>query len=267
METKRKFGMFLNTKHIDVKEGIKKAAEFNLDHIQLYALNEKFNLASLPKQEIKNLRNYLFFEGLTVSSLAINFGYKGILSKEIESIITKYKYILDLGLELGTNIITAHIGQIPSNENSVIYEKMQKICYYIGNLSVNTNSFFAIETGSEKAIILEKFLRNINSKGLAINFDPANIISDIHEDPIDSILLLKNYVIQTHIKDCKKINDRGLTLYKETAAGNGEVDFDSLFTTLDKIRFNGCNIIERNDYVDSNDGINQSVKFLRKYMD
>lgn len=267
MKMKREFGMFLNTKHIDVNEGIKKAREWNLDYIQLYALNEKFNLANLSKLEIDGLKERLSFEGITVSSLAINFGQNGVVSDEIENIITRYKYILDMGLELGANIITAHIGKIPDHDNCKLYENMQKVCYAIGNISENTGSVFAIETGSEKAIVLKEFLKNINSKGLAINFDPANIISDINENPIESLYFLKDYVIQTHIKDCKKMKEKDLRVYKEVAVGNGEVDFDSLFAVLDEIEFSGCNIIERNNYFDHMNGMKQSVSFLKKYFD
>ncbi|MGQ7053513.1 sugar phosphate isomerase/epimerase family protein, partial [Bacillus cereus group sp. BceL245] len=41
----RKLGMFLNTKYIEVNEGIQKAREWDLEYIQLYAMNKNFNLA------------------------------------------------------------------------------------------------------------------------------------------------------------------------------------------------------------------------------
>ncbi|MEC2467608.1 sugar phosphate isomerase/epimerase, partial [Bacillus cereus] len=39
----RKLGMFLNTKYIEVNEGIQKAREWDLEYIQLYAMNQTFN--------------------------------------------------------------------------------------------------------------------------------------------------------------------------------------------------------------------------------
>lgn len=70
----RKLGMFLNTKHIEVNEGIKKAREWDLDYIQLYAMNTNFNLANISKVEWANLKKSLFFNGIKVPSLAISFG-------------------------------------------------------------------------------------------------------------------------------------------------------------------------------------------------
>ncbi|MED1410102.1 MULTISPECIES: sugar phosphate isomerase/epimerase family protein [Bacillus] len=262
----RKLGMFLNTKHIEVNEGIKKAREWGLGYIQLYAMNRDFNLANISKVEWANLKKSLFFNGIKVPSLAISFGESGIVGAEVESVIEPLKRVADRGLELGENIITAHIGKIPDDEKSERYDKMQRTCYEIGNLSLRLGGVFAIETGSEKAIVLKRFLENISSNGLAVNFDPANIISEVNENPIESLFLLKEYIVQTHIKDCKEVKRNGLSEYIEVAAGNGEVDFDTFFKALNKIGFDGYNIIERNNYIDQLDGMSKSINFVKKYI-
>ena len=87
-----------------------------------------------------------------------------------------------------------------------------------------------LKSDSVKAV-----LENINSKGLAINFDPANLISDVNENPVEGLLLLKDYIVQTHIKDCTKVKSDSSSKYIEVAAGNGEVDFDIFFKVLDNI--------------------------------
>lgn len=143
---------------------------------------------------------------------------------------------------------------------------MERVCYEIGELALKFGRIFAIETGSEKAIVLKRFLENINSKGLAVNFDPANLISDVNENPVEGLLLLTDYIVQTHIKDCKEVKSDRSSKYIEVAAGNGEVDFDIFFKVLDEIRFDGYNMIERNDYFDELDGMSQSINFAKKYI-
>ena len=86
-----------------------------------------------------------------------------------------------------------------------------------------------------KTIVLKQFLETVNSKGLAVNFDPANLISDVNENPEESLLLLKDYIVQTHIKDCKEVKSDRSSKYIEVAVGNGEVDFDIFFKVLDEI--------------------------------
>ncbi|MGG0245427.1 sugar phosphate isomerase/epimerase family protein [Bacillus mycoides] len=249
-----------------MRNGIRKAREWDLEYIQLYAMNENFNLANISKLEWITLKDSLSFNGIKVPSLAISFGESGIVGAEDESVIEQLKRVADKGLELGTNIITAHIGKIPDVEKSERYEKMQRACYEIGDLSLKLGGVFAIETGSEKAIVLKRFLENINSKGLAVNFDPANLISDVNENPIESLFLLKDYIVQTHIKDCKELKSDSSSKYIEVAAGNGEVDFNIFFKALDEIGFDGYYMIERNDYFNELDGMNQSINFVKRYI-
>ncbi|MEZ2364485.1 MULTISPECIES: sugar phosphate isomerase/epimerase family protein [Bacillus] len=262
----RKLGMFLNTKYIEVNEGIQKAREWDLEYIQLYAMNPTFNLVNTSKIQWNTLKENLSFNEIQVPSLAISFGENGIIGTEAECVIESFKYITDKGLRLGANIVTAHIGKIPDDENSEYYDKMLRVCNEIGDLAFRFGGFFAIETGSEKAIVLKRFLETANSKGLAVNFDPANLISDVNENPGEGLLLLKDYIVQTHIKDCKEVKSDRSTKYIEVAAGNGEVDFDIFFKVLDKIGFDGYNMIERNDYFDELDGMSQSINFAKKYI-
>ncbi len=215
---------------------------------------------------MEHFKENLSFNEIQVPSLAISFGENGMIGTEAECAIESFKYITDKGLRLGANIVTAHIGKIPDDENSEHYDKMLRVCNEIGDLAFRFGGFFAIETGSEKAIVLKRFLENINSKGLAINFDPANLISDINENLIESLLLLKDYIVQTHIKDCTKVKSDSSSKYIEVAARNGEVDFDIFFKVLDKIGFEGYNMIERNDYFDELDGMSQSINFAKKYI-
>lgn len=96
----RKLGMFLNTKYIEVNEGIKKAREWELEYIQLYAMNPTFNLANISKIQWNTLKENLSFNEIQVPSLAISFGENGIIGTEAECVIESFKYITDKGLRL-----------------------------------------------------------------------------------------------------------------------------------------------------------------------
>ncbi|MCH4827511.1 sugar phosphate isomerase/epimerase family protein [Planococcus halocryophilus] len=263
---KKEFGLLLNTKHIDIKNGVALAKNLNIDTIQLYAIHEQQNLATLSKNKQAQLKKFFSNSGIKVPSLAINFGSKGLLSASKDILITQFEQILELGLTLDSTIISAHIGEIPSKEDSEVYEKMLSICDEIGSISYSSQRIFAIETGSEKANVLDTFLRKINSKGLGVNFDPSNIISGTNENPLQSLTVLKEHVVQTHIKDCKKIHSEQSVFYKEVAAGKGEVDFKSLFSSLDQSNYKGLHIIENSNYFDSENGIKQSFDFIKNLL-
>ena len=259
----RKLGMLVNTKHIGVEEGIYKARKWNLDFIQLYAMNEKCNLNDWSNARLHHLKNTLLAEGVRLSSLAISFGPQAILSKNV---IEQYKSITNIGLELGANIITAHIGKIPSDSTCDRYKSMLEVCCELGSMNEEMGCLFGIETGTEKSSVLKRFLEEINSSELGINFDPANIISGTRESPNDFLRAIQKYVSHVHLKDCLKVKSEEGIYYQETAAGQGSVNFEEIFTSLNSSGFNGYYIVERNDYTHQKHGMEQSIKYLSKFL-
>lgn len=260
----KKIGLLLNTKQIDIEDGIELAQSLNIDTLQLYAFHEKQNLAGVSKTRQVQLKNCFSNSGIKIASLAISFGPQGILSTSENILMDKFKQLSEFGSTLESTITSAHIGKIPSNEDSPVYEKMLATCHILGSISQSHGSVFAIETGSEKADVLETFLKKINSKGLGVNFDPANILMQTNENPIKSLKILKEYIVQTHVKDCKKIDNNQTSFYKEMAVGKGEIDFQSLFSLLDQNNYKGLHVIENNNYFDASNGIRHSVEFLNK---
>lgn len=263
-EVRKKIGMLLNTKHIDIKSGVELSKSLNIDAIQLYAFHEKENLATSSKTKQKHFKEYFSDSDIKVASLAVSFGPRGILSVPEDILLSQFKQFSEFGLTLGTTVISAHIGKIPLNTDDATYERMMASCYKLGAISNSLGCVFAIETGSEQANTLSTFLRKINSKGLGVNFDPANIVMGTNENPIHSLHVLKDYIVQTHLKDCIKTNDVPSSFYKEMAVGKGEIDFNSFFSTLNQNNYKGYHIIESSNPVDMSNGISQSVDFLHK---
>lgn len=95
----------------------------------------------------------------------------------------------------GVKIIIVYIGKVLDDEKSVYYDKMLCVCNEIGDLVFRFGGFFVIEMGFEKVIVLKWFLEIVNLKGLVVNFDLVNIISDVNENLGEGLLLLKDYIV------------------------------------------------------------------------
>jgi L-ribulose-5-phosphate 3-epimerase len=265
MIKKNKLGMFLYTRYIDIIEGIKLASKLKVDGIQIYALNDKFSLINYSSKEVYNLSQHISNQGLEVSALAINFGVNGLLTDNVEKLVEKYKRIVDIGKVLNSNIITAHIGEIPMDSNLKEYEMLFDICNTIGTISTQMESTFAIETGSEEVETLIDFLDSIHSNGLAVNYDPANIVMSNKGDPIESIKFLERYLVHTHMKDCKREDKGESTSYTETLLGDGDINFTSILEGLKEIDYSGYLTVERNEYKNVYTDMEQSIKNFRSY--
>jgi sugar phosphate isomerase/epimerase len=101
-----------------------------------------------------------------------------------------------------------------------------------------------LETGQETAPVLLQLLHKLNRPNLGVNFDPANMILYDKGDPVEALQTLGPWIRQIHIKDARRTKVPG-TWGEEVAVGAGEVDWPAFFAALDKLKFTGDLVIER----------------------
>ena len=65
---------------------------------------------------------------------------------------------------------------------------MQEACAELARYADSVDAHFAIETGPEIADTLKIFLDSLNSKGVAVNLDPANFVMVTGDDPVLSLI-------------------------------------------------------------------------------
>jgi len=150
----------------------------------------------------------------------------------------------DFALELEVEIIQAHIGFIPENTSDSNYKELVLALQKIADYCKENNQSFTLETGQEKALILSKFIEDVNRSNLGVNFDPANMLLYDADDPIEALDILGKYVIGVHCKDGKRPQRKG-ELGKEYPLGEGDVGIEKFIDKLRKIGYTGHLTIER----------------------
>lgn len=276
-----KIGVIVESFRQDLEDGIKKASQVGVKGIQIYASQGEMapeNLTSARKKEIIEL---IKSEGLVVSALCSEMGGFTTDLEENRVKINKTKKIMDLGLELGTNVVTAHIGVVPRDNTLDSYKAIKDACQELAEYGETIGSTFAIETGPETAEVLKKFIDDVDSKGLGINFDPANLVMVVGDDPVKGVYILKDHIVHTHAKDGIQLRksypehvygtvpehyvaDDGKPNYIETPLGEGKVDFDGWISALVDIGFTGFLTIEREVGDSPEKDIKLAVDFLNE---
>ncbi|MNJ51987.1 Inosose dehydratase [compost metagenome] len=199
------------------------------------------------------------------------------------------KRILDLAVELGTSVVTTHIGIVPDDKNSRIYNAMQQACEELGVYAKSMNAYFAIETGPEPAAHLKSFLDTLSTNGVSVNFDPANMVMVTGDDPVEGVKLLKDYLVHTHVKDGRRLRPvdpkdvygylgysamdhekiaemaSSGAAFEELPLGEGAVDFPAYFAALQEIGYKGYLTIEREVGNNPAEDIRKAVEFIRSY--
>lgn len=55
--------------------------------------------------------------------------------------------------------------------------------------------------------MLAEFLDSLDSTGVAVNLDPANLVMVTGDDPVQAVYNLRRYIVHTHAKDGIKLAD------------------------------------------------------------
>ncbi|WP_141503415.1 sugar phosphate isomerase/epimerase family protein [Paenibacillus luteus] len=285
-----KIGVIVDSFRVGVKEGLLKAKEVGADGVQIHAASGNFVPDKLTSSARQEWRDYIASLGLEISALVGDLGGHGFQDKRANTEkIAKSKQILDMAIELGTNVVTTHIGVVPEDKNGEIYEAMHLACAELSAYAESMNAFFAIETGPETAATLKDFLDGLGTKGVSVNYDPANLVMVTGDDPVQGVYTLRDYIVHTHAKDGVRLRasdprqiygslgyepldhekvavaaESG-EFFREVPLGEGSVDWYSYLQALVDIEYRGYLTIEREVGTNPETDIIKAVQFLKKF--
>lgn len=276
---------------LPLREGLKAIKEMGADGVQIYAVDGEMAPENLRSSARKELKSYIESLGLEISALCGDLGGHGFQDHlQNRQKVEKSKRILDLAVELGAPIVTTHIGIIPDNKESHVYETMQKACEELGVYAKSMNAYFAIETGPEPASTLKEFLDSLSTNGVSVNFDPANMVMVTGDDAVKGVNLLKEYIVHTHVKDgirLKPVDPRDVygalgygdstnhekiaqmvtsgEYFRELPLGKGAVNFHQYFMALQEIQYNGYLTIEREVRDNPIEVISEAINYIQVF--
>lgn len=255
-------GVIIESFRLDTDSALKKAAEIGADGIQMYATSGEHAPENMNHAARKELLDKVKSNGLRFSAICGDLGMGFGHADKNPALVEKSKRIIDLAKELETDIVTTHIGVVPSDKNHDRYKIMQDACRELAEYADSIGSHFAVETGPETSAVLKKFLDSLGSRGVGVNLDPANLVMVTGDSPVNAVYNLRDYIVHTHAKDgimlkpcipeyvygvVHPIPEEVLNecYFEEVPLGTGSVPFAEYLNALDDIGYKGFLTIER----------------------
>ncbi len=273
-------GVILESFRLPTEQAIEKAAAIGANGIQMYCTRGEHAPENMTPAMRREILDRVKSNGLIFSAICGDLG-RGFGNKdENPALIEKSKRILDLAKELETDIVTTHIGVVPADKNHDRYKIMQEACFELSRYADSIGSHFAIETGPETSDVLKSFLDGLDSKGVAVNLDPANLVMVTGDDPVKAVHNLKDYIVHTHAKDGVMLvrgnpeyiyravhpvpqEFEGIDYFEEVPLGTGSVPFPAYLAALEEIGYKGFLTIEREVGDSPEKDIRIAADFLR----
>lgn len=252
-------GVMLDSFRKPPKEALLLAAASGADGIQLYATHGELAPESMDAAARRDFRSRTADAGLKISAVCGDLGCGFANAALNPELIRRSKLIMELAKELGTDIVTTHIGVVPADKKAERYAIMQDACGELARYANDLGSHFAVETGPERSEVLKEFLDSLGSKGVAVNFDPANLVMVAGERPETAVKNLGEYIVHTHAKDGRQIfyrdpevifglkPDDGIKKpsFEELPLGEGDVNFPQYLKALEATGYRGYLTVER----------------------
>ena len=236
-----------------IEEKIKSVKEMGFSSCQICC----WNMEAYTDENAEKILTALKENGVTISTLwcgwrgkaAWNF-YEGQNTLGLVPNVMREERTEDLlrgsdfGKKLGVTQIATHAGFLPENPMSDLYSEVIVTLRKIASYCQKNGQYFLFETGQETPVTLRRAIEDIGLPNLGINLDPANLILYGKANPVDALDTFGQYVKDIHGKDgCYPTNGRELG--KETALGEGKVNYPAFIARLKEIGYDGPITIER----------------------
>jgi sugar phosphate isomerase/epimerase len=285
MGLSNRIGVIADSFGRDLRSNLRTARDTGAEGVQLWAVQGEMDPAGLLLQDRKAIKAYLAELNLELSALCADYGGQGFKNPaENGWKISKSKLALDLALDLDCRIVTTHIGIVPEDPGDSEYAILQEACNELAGYASARGGYFAIETGPEPAARLKSFLDSLDTQGVAVNFDPANMVMVTGDDPVQGVHTLRDYIVHTHVKDGVRLREvdpravygvldheqiavmgEGSAGFREVPPGEGSVDFPAYFAALQDIGYNGYLTVEREVGDHPEEDIAAAVRFIRQF--
>ncbi len=254
-----KIGVITSSFRLETKQALETARQIGADGVQLLTVGGDLDPENLTRTGRQDLLHLLDSLGLEISALCGDLGGGGFVDPaDIEWRIERTKQILDLSIDLRTPVVTTHIGVIPEDRNSPGWQTMQEALKELADYAAEPGCCLAAETGPEEPELMREFIETVNSEGLKINYDPANLVMKGF-DPIAGVLSLGDYIVHTHAKDALGPDKDP----KEVPLGEGDVNFPEYIKTLREKGYQGYLTVEREVGENPVADIAKAVQFLK----
>jgi len=230
------------------------AKEIGIPTVQIHSPHRGNRTAKHAEEILARLAEF----GITVT--AVFGGFEGESYADIPTVVktvglvpaetrlgrlTEMKEISDFSKLLGCNVIALHLGFVPHETDSVLYQEVVAVTNDLCQHAAANGQALHLETGQETAEALNQFIDDVGQDNLFVNFDPANMILYGTGKPIDALRALGPRVKSCHFKDATWSDKPGETWGAEVPLGEGDVDIQKFMDTLKEIGYQGPLTIER----------------------
>lgn len=258
---RQKTGVALESFRMGIKGGIKTASTLGFKGIQIDVTQRDMAPENLSQTGRRELKHMISSNRLCLCAIGGELGNGFMNENEYDSLIKKIKEIINMALDLQTDVITILIGHIPVETDSAYWISVNTALNEIGRQAENYGCRLAAKASYKDFSALKDFLRSLNTEGIKLIYDPASLMTN-NLDPIRGIHELYDYIVHTNLWDSRQ-TEEGRSL--EVPIGEGIIPVEDFTSTLESTGYNGFYVINSKTLRNPVESIKKSKDFLDRF--
>jgi L-ribulose-5-phosphate 3-epimerase len=250
-----KLGLTFESLGLPFRRGLAEARRLGLTGVQVNADGELSpdRLSDTGKRELRHL---LRSHGLELTALGCPLRHGLDEPTNLQPRIDRVRQVMALSFDLGARVTVVAAGAIPADDADPRAATLRESLLALGQFGDRTGVTLALEAGLESGETLLAFLDSLDTGGLGVNYDPANMLVNGF-DPVANLAPLKNRIVHTHARDARRVNVSRTAV--EVPIGHGDVDWMAYLGTLGALEYRGWVVIRSAD-------VAAAVSFLRRFL-
>lgn len=255
-----KIGVRLESLDLPFRKALAEAASLSVGGVQFDPLGElsPTQLSQTGRREVRHLLRSYNLE-LTALGCPLRRGLDA--AEQQQERLEHVRQVMNLAAELGTRVVIVQAGGVPEKADDPRVKSLQESLLLLGQHADRTGTRLALETGLEAGQRLAEFVGQLDTGGLGVNLDPANLAMHGH-DVLASVRALYRLVLHAHAKDVRRATVNRLA--QEVPLGHGDLDWIALLATLAEVEYRGWLVVERESGNEPRAETAHGVAFLRR---
>jgi sugar phosphate isomerase/epimerase len=257
-----KLGVTLESLSLPVRRGLFEAQRLGLGGVQVDAVGDLApdRLSDTGRREFRHL---LRSHGLGLSALGCPLRHGLDDRTNLDARIDRVRQVMSLSFDLGARRVIVQAGQVPDKPDDPRAAALAESLLALGQHGDRIGAVLALETGLESGETLKAFLDRLDTGGLGVNYDPANMLLNGF-DPIANLTPLKERIVHTHAKDARR--GAASRAAQEVPLGHGDIDWMQYLGILSALEYRGWVVIERETGANRAADVAAGVAFLRRLL-
>ncbi len=250
----------LSSYKVGVRRGVRLASQHGVDGVLLPCPGSELDPDQLTWTGRQEVKSYVQSHGLRIVGL---WGEEGGFTdpEVVERRVERAKQIVSLAFDLRCPIVTSWTGTLPDDERDISWRTAAEALEEIANYAIYLEVRWAVETGQEPPDVLKRFVERVGSEGIAVSYNPADLIINgfDHKSGLES---LRPWTVHACAKDAKSGTEERPAL--EVPLGKGDADIPAYVKRLIETDYHGFLTVKREKADDPIAEIERDIKYLKQ---